>query len=118
MKKRDAFLLGAEAGGFVDEANAGGATTLQGGVDVIDGEADVMDPRPSLGHEAADRRVRGFGFEQFDERVAGGQPDDRSTIGIVQRHFRQVEDVTIEWQDLFKGSDRDTDMRETSSATS
>jgi hypothetical protein len=42
-------------GGLVDEANAGGSTTLQGGVEVVDGEADVMDSGAPFGHEPADR---------------------------------------------------------------
>lgn len=55
MQKRDPFLLGADAGGLVDEPNAGRTTTLEGGVEVIDGEAEVMDSGPTLGHKSADR---------------------------------------------------------------
>jgi len=55
MQKRDAFLLGADAGGLVDEANPGRATTLQGGVEVVDREAQVMDAGTTLGHKSANR---------------------------------------------------------------
>ena len=54
MEERDAFLFRADAGGLVDEANAGGSTTLQCGIEVVDGEANVMNPGAAFGDEPAD----------------------------------------------------------------
>ena len=55
MKKRDPFLLGADAGGLVDEPNAGRSTTIERGVEVVDREAQVMDAGTTLGHKSANR---------------------------------------------------------------
>ena len=55
MQKRDPFLLGADAGGLVNKANAGRTTPLEDGVEVVDGEAEVMDSGPTLGYKSADR---------------------------------------------------------------
>jgi len=96
MQKRDPFLLGADAGGFVDESNTGRTTTRESGVEVVDEEAEVMDSGPTFGHKSADRRFRSVGFEQLDERVAGSEADDRRAVGVVERHVWQAEDVTIE----------------------
>ena len=67
MEKRDPFLLRADAGGFVDEPNAGCTTTLEGGVEVVYEKAEVMDAGPALGHESANGRIRRLRFEQLDE---------------------------------------------------
>ena len=115
MQKRDPFLLGADAGGFVDEPNAGGTTTLEGGVEVVDKEAEVVNSRPAFGHKPADWRVRGLRFEQLDEGIAGSEADDRRAVGVVEWHVGHAEDVTIERQNLIEGTHRDADMREPSS---
>ena len=55
MKKRDAFPFRADPGCFVDEANAGCATSFEGSIQVVDREADVVNPGAALGNEAAHR---------------------------------------------------------------
>ena len=117
MQKRDPFLLGADAGGFVDEPDAGCTTTLEGGIEVVNGKAEVVDSRPALGHETSNGRVRGLGFEQLDERISGFEASDRRAVGVVERHLRHAEDIAIERQNLIEGTDRNTDVRESSSAT-
>ena len=54
MEKGDALLLRADARGFVDETNAGGAAPLQCGVEVVDSKADVVDAWAALGDEPSD----------------------------------------------------------------
>jgi len=117
MEKRDPFLLGADAGRLVDEPDAGCTTALEGVVEVVNEKAEVMDSGPALGHKSADWRVRGLGFEQLDERIAGSEADDRRAIGVVERYLGHAEDVTIEGQNLIEGTDRNADVRESSSAT-
>ena len=57
VEERDTFPFGADAGCLVDEANSGGAAASEGTVEVVDGEADVMDAGATFGDELADRRV-------------------------------------------------------------
>lgn len=54
MEERDTFPLGPEPGGFVDEAEAGIPTAPERTVQVVDGEADVMDAGAAFGDELAD----------------------------------------------------------------
>ena len=117
MKEGDSLFLRANSWGLIDESNAGGATALEDLVEVVNGEADVMDPRAAFGHKAANRRVRGFRFEELDQRFSGDEPGNGSTVGVIQRHLGQIENVAVERQDLFERADRYSDVRETRSAT-
>jgi len=116
MQERDAFLVRADSGGFVDESDTGGPASLESGVEIVDGEADVMDARTTLLYEASDRRIRRFCLEQLDERFAGGESGDMRPVGVVERDFGQIEDVAVERQDLVEKAYRDSDMGETRSA--
>jgi hypothetical protein len=100
MQERDTFPFGAESRRFVDESNTGGATTSQRTVEVVDGEADVMYARATVGDELADWRLGMNGFEELDERVAGGKSGNVCTIGIRELDFREAEEITIEWKDI------------------
>ena len=102
MKKRNPFFFRANARRFIDEPNTGDATAVESRVEVVNGEADVMDPRSAFGHEAADRRIRGFGFKEFDQRFARCKSDNGGTVGVLEGHLGQLEDVAIERQDLFE----------------
>src|SRR5262245_56245850 len=99
MEEGDQFAVGAGARLFVDEANAGAATTVEGAGQVVDGEADVVDAGSALGEEPGDGRVRLARLEQFDERLTGAQSGDAGAIGVVEGYGRQLEDVAIERQD-------------------
>ena len=115
MEERDAFLFRADSGGFVDEADASGAASLERGVEIFDGEADVVDARAALLDEAPDGRIRRFCFEQLDERFASIKSRDAGAVGIIQRDFRQIENVAVERQDLVEKAYRDSDVGETRS---
>ena len=100
MQEGDALAFRAEAGRLVDEADAGTAAALEGGIDVVHREADVVDAGAALLDELRDRRVGSLGFEQLDERIAGGESRDAGTVGIVERHLGHAEYVAVEGQDL------------------
>src|SRR5439155_9513979 len=82
MQKGDALSFGADTWRLVDETDAGGAAAREGRVQIVDDEADVMNPRSSFGDELSDWRVRRVGLEQFDECVTGGKSGDARSIGI------------------------------------
>ena len=54
MEERDTFPLGTEPGRFVDQPDSCGPASFERTVQVVDGEADVMDSRASFGDELAD----------------------------------------------------------------
>jgi hypothetical protein len=57
MQKSDAFAFGAGTRGVVYEHDAGGATAGEGGVEVIDGEADMMKSRTAFLDKLSDGRL-------------------------------------------------------------
>jgi hypothetical protein len=100
MEERDTFPLGADPGRLVDEADAGGAAALEGVVEVVDRETDVMDAGPAAGDELSDRALGGLALEELDERVTGGEARDAGAVGVIERDLGKAEDVAVEWQDL------------------
>lgn len=96
MEKSDPLPFGASSRRGVDESNAGDATALERRVEIVDSEADVMQPRPASFDKLRDGRVGRFRFEQLNERVAGEKPSDVSAVGIFQRRLLQAKDVAVE----------------------
>ena len=110
MQKGDALSFGADARHFVDETDGRRATAREGRVQIVDDEADVMNARTSFSDELSDWRVRRVGLEQLDECVAGGKSGDARSIGIVERHVGQLQDVAIERKQLVEPAHGDADM--------
>jgi len=102
--------LGADAGRFVDEPDACVSTAVEGGTQVGDGKADVMNAGPATRHERGDRCVVSGSFEELDERVASGKTSDVGTVGVVEWNLFESEDVTIERKDLIERADSNADV--------
>lgn len=112
MQEGDPLPFGPEAWVLVNEADAGRATPGEGALQVVDGEAEVMDPRTALGDEFPDGGLGDLRFEQFDERFAGSQPHDAGAVGVIEGDLGHPEDLAIEGQDGFEGRDGDADVGE------
>ena len=56
MDERDPLALGANARRLVDQAKPGRPAPVEGGIEIGDREADVVDSRTASGHELADGR--------------------------------------------------------------
>ena len=54
---------------FVDELNARATTALEGCVEIVDGKANVMNPRSPLGKKARDRGFFVFRLEQLHQSL-------------------------------------------------
>ena len=67
MEKSDAFALRAGARHLVNQLDSGLTAPRQHSVEIVDGEADVMDSRSPLRHESRDRGVSLHRFQQFDK---------------------------------------------------
>jgi hypothetical protein len=114
MEKGDTFPLGSLAWGLVDQSNTRCTTTLEGIVEVVDGEADVMDAGTSSGDELADGRVRMVGLEQLDERFASGEASDASTVRVIEIDFREAEEIAVEGENLVERAHGDSHVGDAS----
>lgn len=67
MQKCDALAFGTEPRALIDEVNAGRFAALERAVEIVHGEADVMDARTTLGQELSDWGSGFIWLEEFDE---------------------------------------------------
>ena len=116
MDEGDALSLGADARCLVDETKPSLSAAIEGPIEIIYHETDVVYPRPTLGDEPSDRSVRRVGLEELHERLAGGESGNPRPIGVVQRHVGHIEDVAIEGKQVVQPSDGDTDVGDSRSA--
>jgi len=114
MEEGDTFPLGSLARRLVDQPKAGDTASLERRVEVVHGEADVVDSWPAFGDELADGRVRVVSFEQLDERVTGSEPGDPGAIGIGELDFGEAEQVAIEGKDLVERANGDPNVGDAS----
>src|SRR5215211_3495147 len=110
MEERDTFPFGAEPGCLVDQPEAGGPASAKRTVQVVDGEADVMDAGATFGDELADGGVRISSLEQLDQGVAGREAPDTGSIGVVERDFGKVEQIAVEGEDLVERAHGDPNV--------
>jgi hypothetical protein len=71
VNEGDQLALGAATGDLVDEPDAGGATAGEDRVEIVDGEADMVNARPAPVDESADRAVGGLRRQELDEGITG-----------------------------------------------
>ena len=88
MQERDSLSFGAHARFLIDQSDTCTATAIQCSVQVIDGEANVVDAGPAFGDELANWRIGALCLEQLHERVARAEASDTSPVGVVQGLFR------------------------------
>ena len=110
MEERNTFPLGTEPGRLVDEANAGGTAARERTVEIVDGEADVMDSGAAFGDELADGSVRPLGLEQLDEGVTRSESGDPRAVGVVEGDVGEIEQIAVEGKDLVERTHGDADV--------
>src|SRR5512146_543544 len=110
MQERNALTLGSDPGRLVDQPQPMLPATGEGGVEIVDRKADVVDARAALGDEPGDWRIGGFRLEQLDERLAGREAYDARTVGIGQRDLGQPKHVAIERQTLGQRAHGNSDV--------
>ena len=115
MEKRDPFPLGADPGRLIDQPNSGGPAARERIVEVVDGEANVMDPRPPRVQKLGDRSARFPRLEELNERLTGREPDDRRAVGVIERNDGESEDVAIERYGIGKSANGNADVGDTRS---
>lgn len=85
---------------------------MEGGVEIVNRKADVMDTRPAFGHELPDGRIIGFGLQEFDKRLTGSDASDTSAVSVVEWDFGELEQVAVEGQDGFEVAHGNAEMRD------
>ena len=96
MQERNPFSFRSQTWFGVDQAKSSVAAFLQRAVQVIDGEADVVDSRSTLFQELSDRRVGFIRFEELDERLPCLEAIDPGPVAISQLSLGHSEDIAIE----------------------
>lgn len=116
MQEGDAFAFGSDAWGLVDEPQSGCSAARKRPVEVVHGEAHVMDAWAPLGYELPDWRVLGLGCEQLYQRFSGSDTRDSGAVGVVERHLGHAEDITVERQQLVEGTHGNPDVGDAGAA--
>lgn len=82
MKKGDPFSLGADSRDLVDDSHARLTAFFQHSIQIVDGEADVVDARAALRYESSNRRIVLSRLQKLDKGVSGGYGSDARPVRI------------------------------------
>lgn len=96
MDEGDSFSLRADAWAFVDESQPQLAALPECRVNVVNREADVVDPRASPGDEPPDGRVVRRRLKQLHETLARGERAYPRPVGICHLGLVHAEHVPAE----------------------
>src|SRR5437868_5864440 len=110
MHKCDALSFSANAWSLVDQLDATSSTAIERSVEVVNGEADMMNAWTSLGDEFADWGVVVECFQELDKRFAGGKPGNASSISVIERNVGELQNIAVEGKDLVQRAHRDADV--------
>ncbi len=112
----DVLAFRADAGCLVDQGDARGAAAVQGRVEVVDGETEMVDAGAARVEELCDGRSGVSRFEELEKRLTRGECGDSSAIRIVDRRFGQAKDVAAEGQEFVDGTKGHANMGEAGAA--
>ena len=110
MQKRDPLSLRPNARLFVDQLHPRRAAARQHRVEIVDREADVMDSRSALRHEASYRGSGVVSLQQLYHWFARAESDYGRAVGVIQRDLWQPQHVPEKWKALGEGLDSDSNV--------
>ena len=110
MQECDSFSLRSNPRFLVDKLNSRGAAAVESRVEIVHRKANVMNPRSALRHEARDRRRGIVGLQQLDEGLPGVEPHDARSIGIIEFHLSQTENITKKGKGVAEGLKSDPNV--------
>ncbi len=117
MEKGDSLPLRTHARRLIDKANSLVAAAREGTVEILNGEADVMNSRTAALEKFRDRRVGRARLEKLDQLVTGGKTGNAGPIGVVERMLVESEEISIERQHLVDRAYGDSNVRDARSTT-
>ena len=82
MEEGNALSFGSDPRDLVHQCHARSAALREHRVEVVYGEAEVVNAGTALFNEARNRRVGTVGFEEFDEHVTGDESANARTIAV------------------------------------
>lgn len=110
MQESNPLALRAGARDFVNESSTRCAAALKGGVQIVHGEANVMDGGAPPGDEPPDRRIRILRFEKLDNRAAGVESGYPRAVGVGQIDLREPQNFPVEGENFGDRAHRNPDM--------
>lgn len=110
MQKGDSFSLGSDARFLVDELNTRGAAAVECRVQVVHRKADVMNPRSALRYEARDWGCGIVRLQQLDERLPGAESHDARSVGIIEFHLSQTQNIAEKGKGVAEGLQSDPNV--------
>jgi hypothetical protein len=110
MQEGDSLSLCADTRCLVDELKSGLLASREGSVQIVHGEADVMDAGAAFGQELSDRGCGLVWLEEFDERLTGDEAGDVRTVGVVERDLSETQQVAVEREDRLERFDGDANV--------
>lgn len=110
MQEGDSLSFSANAGCFVDKPKTGVTAFLEHAVEVVHGETDVMDTRPSFCDVFPDRRIVGLRFEQLYQGFTGSETDNGGAVGIPQGNLGHFQHIAQDRQQLVDGAHSHPDV--------
>ena len=118
MEKGDSFSFCSHARLVIDQLDSPRPAACEGVVQIVDGKTNVMNAWSAAIDESRDRGVGGVGLEQLDERVAGRETGNVSTIRVLERNVVEAKEISIEWKQLVDRAYGDSNVRNARSTTS
>jgi len=116
MQKGDAFSLGPRSRLLIHQLDASCSASLECGVQIRHGKAQVVNAGATPRDETAHWRVPGLGLEKLDERFPDLERGDPRSIGIVDWNRVQAEHVAEKGRLSGGGHDRQPDVGQPHSA--
>lgn len=116
MQERDPLSLGADSRLVIYQLNTRLAATLERGVQIVDRKADMVDARPSIGHEPANRRSWLVCLEKLHERAASAEPRDVGSVGIGEGDLVQFQHIAVKRKAPGECLNSDANMRNSGAA--
>lgn len=110
MQESNSLALRADARDAVNQLGPRGAAALEGCVQIIHGEANVMDGGASPGDEPPNRRIRLLRLEQLDNRASGVQSGYPRAVGVGQIDLGHPQYFPVERENFGDGVYRNPDM--------
>jgi len=110
MEKGNSLTFGAGAWRLVDETHTVRAAALEGRIEIVNRETDMMDAWTAFRDELGYGRVGRLRLEQLDERRSGREARDPGAVGAVERHVSEPEHVPVERRALVEPVNGDANV--------
>jgi len=110
VQKGDPLSLSPDPRLLIDELNARRSAARQHRIQIVDREADVMDARSALFHEARDWRCRVVGLQELHQRLSRAEPHYARPVSIVESDLGQPQYVPEERKARGEGLYRDSNV--------